>query len=173
MQQVARLVVATLLFFSLAQCQTPPTKRADYGKAVISDLDINHYTDETIEFTCKDRKEDFDPGYAKIEIKNDTLQIRNWHNDGFTGAEINFHIGKDLTIKKIEYWDWSDFDDGTTNTIEVMEAEFHINSNPFLKGVNGLKGNYYLKIKEVNSSRKRSLEKNTHIFTIHGIISCP
>ncbi|WP_395057350.1 hypothetical protein [Flavobacterium sp.] len=173
MKTTIPLLFLSLLSLLLFECHSNTVKKADdYGKVMISPKDLNHYANETIKFTCKNSIEDFDLRYSKIEIKNDTLQIFNSYNDGYEGAKITFHILKDLTIKEIAYEDWDDVEDGTTDTIEVMEAQFNMNSNPFTKGLNGLKGNYYLKIKKVNSNLERSIEERTTFLTLNGVISC-
>ena len=75
----------------------------------------------------KEKIEDFDPGYSKLTLNGNRLEIINSYNDGYEAAKIQFVINKDLTIENVDYSFSDDAEDGSTDKYEVIESKLNLN----------------------------------------------
>ncbi len=162
------VLIATLLF-TLFGCDS---KDSNFGKVEINDKTINRFAQTEKTFECKEKIEDFDSGYAKLILNGNKLEIINNYNDGDEAVKIQFVINKDLSIENINYSFSDDVEDESKNKYQVIAAKLNLNKNPFKENINGISGNYYLKINCINSPQEFWKFSKESQKSFKGIIKC-
>ena len=148
------------------------SEKQDFEKAKISDEIFTQYSEFENLFVCKDSMEDFDNGYAKIELNTDNLKILNFKNNGYESTKVEIEINKNLKIETVKYSYGDDVVDGSKTEYAVINAKININKNPFEQDSQQFAVYYLLKIRETNIPSEFWRFKKETEYYFKGKIEC-
>ena len=163
-------IIISILFLNCSG--TSKVEKQNFEKVKISNEMFTQYSEFENLFICKDKIEDFDNGYSKIELNRENIKILNSKNNGYESTQIEIEIDKNLKIDSVNYSYSDDVEDGSKTEFEVVDAKININKNPFEQNSKQIIAYYLLKIKETNIPSEFWKSKKEREYYFKGKIEC-
>lgn len=163
-------VIISILFLNCSG--TSKLEKQNFEKIKISNEMFTQYSEFENLFICKDKIEDFDNGYSKIELNQENIKILNSKNNGYESTQIEIEIDKNLKIDSVKYSYSDDIEDGSKTEYEVIDAKINMNKNPFEQNSKQIIVYYLLRIRETNIPSEFWKSKKETKYYFKGKIEC-